>query len=59
MIITWSNIGYQRTQHIERCFGTLFHLLFNIKLNLIHRYMARPFHHHLYIMFPSATSQLT
>ena len=59
MVVTGGNIRHQRPQHVERRFGALFHLFFDVKLDLVHGHVSGPFYHHLHVMFPGAAGQLT
>ncbi len=59
MVIPRSAVSNQRTQRVERRFEAILELLVHIDLNLIERYMAGPFDHHLATVFPRNPGQLT
>ena len=59
MVITRRNIGRQGSQGIKRCFIAMLELLGHIILNHVHRYVPRPFDHHLHIVLPRFLRKLT
>ena len=58
VIVSGGDIRHQRPKDIERrsVAEALFHL--HIGRNLIHRHMARSFHHHLHVLFPGTLGQV-
>ena len=59
VIVAWRDIGDQWPEHVERRLVAFFHLPFHVHVDLIHRHMARAFHHDLTTFLPSAASQFT
>ena len=57
MIVTGSDIGYQRSQGIEGSFPAVFQLQVHIFLDLLHGYMSRTFDDRLYIVFPGSLAE--
>src|SRR5579885_3301157 len=58
VVITRSNVDYERPERIERRFVTYFHLFFDLEFNLVHGNVAGAFNHHLNIMFPGLLRQI-
>ena len=59
MIITGSNVGYERSEHIERCTVAQAFLQLHIRSNLVVGHVAGAFYHNLYALIPSALCQFT
>ena len=57
MVVARRDVGGERPQCVEGRFAAGFELLFHIPLDLVHGHMARPFDHHLHILFPGALGQ--
>ena len=57
VVISWGNIGYQRTQSVERSFVAKLALLINLLFYFVERNVAGPFDHHLHIMLPCGLSK--
>jgi len=57
VVVTRGDVGDQRTEHIEGCLVALFHLLFDVELDLVQRHVPRSFDHHLHVMLPSTAGQ--
>ena len=59
MVISRSDISYQRSEYIERCTHADALLYLHICSNLIQRHMARTFYHNLYIVIPCTFGQFS
>ena len=59
MIISGSDICYQRSKYIERCTHADALLYFHVRSNLIQRHMSRTFYHNLYIVIPCTLGQFS
>ena len=59
MVIAGSNVGYERSEHVERCAVAQAFLQLHVSSNLVVRHVAGAFYHNLYALIPSALCQFT
>ena len=59
MVVTGGDVGHQGPKHVEGRLIALLHLLFHVELDLVHRHVARAFHHHLHVVFPGPAGEFT
>src|SRR5438045_3297263 len=59
VIVARRDIGYKRPQRIEGRLMADLSLLCDLHLDLIHRYVAGTFDHHLNVILPSLASQFS
>ena len=57
MVVTWSDIGGERAEGVERCFVASAHLAVHILFDFVHRHVSRSFDYHLYIVLPCTQSE--
>ena len=58
MVIARSNVGYERSEHIERCAMAEAFLQLHVRSNLVIGNMTRSFHHNLYALIPRTLREL-
>ena len=58
MIVSRRDVGGERPQRIERRLAADRQLLVHVRLDLVHRHMARPLDHHLAVLGPGDLRQL-
>ena len=54
MVVAWSNVCYERSEHIERCTVAQAFLQLHVRSNLVVGHVAGAFYHNLYALIPSA-----
>ena len=59
MVVGRCDVGYERTESVERCTMTLLYLAVHVSTNLLHWHMSRTFDKRLHILCPCTLYELT
>ena len=59
MVISRSDVRYQRTEGVERCVVTVRDLAFHVFFDFMQRYMPRSFNECLYVFVPCSEYKFT